>query len=148
MELVLKSLRLPSAVVDGIEQIAAETGLTFSDVVEVALRKELNMPVNALHELILEASAWLRSRYPTGTQFPQDVTLRTVHQIRDEPVLRALYDGAVSNGSGSVDPDARHVVHRQVGRMVKRVLGARVVGRSNPLDPSVHLISSHALLAQ
>jgi hypothetical protein len=32
--------------------------------------------------------------------------------------------------------------------MVKRVLGARVVGRSNLLDPAVHLITSHALLAR
>jgi hypothetical protein len=68
--------------------------------------------------------------------------------IRDAAGLRKLYDEAVNDDTGAPDRHRPWSVHRRMGRIVKRRLGAKVVGRSLPLDPSVELIESHALLAR
>ena len=45
-----------------------------------------------------------------------------------------------------LDERARDSLHRRIGRLVKQVLRARAVERSLPLNPTVELIRSHALL--
>ncbi len=86
----------------------------------------------------------LTSKYPRRIGFPQNVTLLSVHHIRDTPRWRSVYDRFLASAN---DTDkARRSLHSRIGRIVKKTLGARVVGRSKALDPSLHLIKSHALL--
>lgn len=144
--LTTKTIRLPSALVDATEARADEIGLTFSDVVEDALTAHLGLPRNASFEVLEDVRAFLLDRYPQRTGFPRDVTLEVFLHLRDEPDARRRYRSALSGGTGGSDESLRASLHRRVGKAVKQVLGARVVGRSLPLDPDEVLIQSHALL--
>ncbi len=145
-ELGVRSVRLPPEVMAAAEVKASELGLTFNDVVEVALRRMLDMKTDAKTELMIEIAQRLRDRFPRRTGFPNHVTRDVFHDIRDDEDLKKLYDEAIRGEDGTVDENKKGTVHKQVGHLVRRVLGAKVVGRSLPLDPEVDLIGSHALL--
>ena len=76
----------------------------------------------------------------------QDVTLEVFRHLRGDEALRARYLAAIDRGDGFADESLRSTLHRRIGKRVKAVLGAEVVGRSLPLDPAVELIRSFALL--
>jgi hypothetical protein len=140
-----KTFRLPDDVVAAAEERAAELGLTLTDLLADVLAKEFKMPRQPSTALSAEVSSLIASTFDPK-HFPMDVTLEVFHRIRDDADLRRLYDQAISDDAGQPDRHRRWSVHRRIGRIVKRRLGAKVIGRSLPLDPSVDLIESHALL--
>lgn len=146
MQTTSKSFRLPGDLVTAAEERAADLGITLTDLLADALAKELNMPRQPTTALSAEVSAMILTTYDRRS-FPTDVTLDVFRRIRDDAGLRKLYDQAIDDGTGAPDRHRRWSVHRRIGRIVKRRLRAKVVGRSLPLDPAVELIETHALLA-
>jgi len=144
--LTTKTLRLPSDLVQAAEVRAEEIGLNLSDIVEAALAEHLGLPRNQSFEVLAAVRDHLLARYPRRQGFPRDVTLTVFRHIQTDPGLQSLYRSAVVDPDGSLDETARDSLHRRIGKLVKQVLRARVVGRSLPLDPAVELIRSHALL--
>ncbi len=145
--LTTKTLRLPSDLVQAAQARAEETGLNLSDMVEAALAEYLGLPRNQGFAVLEAVRTHLLQRYPRRQTFPQDVTLRVFRHIQTDEALQALYRAAVMDPDGALDETARDSLHRRIGKLVKQVLRARVVGRSLPLDPTVDLVRSHALLA-
>lgn len=144
MNTVTKTVRLPDPLAEAAEAAALQLGLTFNDIVEVALSSHLQMPANKGHAVLMAVRDHLVETYPIQRGFPQDVTLEVFRHIQSDKHLWSLYQAAV----GQDDEAARDSLHRKIGKAVKAVLGAKVVGRSLPLDPAVELIRSHALLVQ
>ena len=145
--LTTKTIRLPAAMAELAEQAAIDEGLTFNDIVEIAVAKHLGLPLNPAFELLEAVRDYLQAEYPPGGAFPQDVTRRVFRHLRTNKKLWAKYLAAIEGKDGQADERLRGAVHRRIGKRVKAVLGAVVVGRSLPLDPAVELIRSHALLA-
>jgi hypothetical protein len=143
---VLKSLRLAADVADAAEQYAQKRGLTFSDVVEAGLRQQIGWRPNPMFELVEAIAKDLRRRFPTKRGFPPDVTLDVFHRVKANRRTWNLYQAAIAGPDGSTSDVARDSVHRRVGKTVKAVLDAEVVGRSADLG-SESLIKTHALLA-
>ena len=104
------------------------------------------MNANPRIELSGELAILLNQLYPNQTGFPQDVTLQTVRTVRDDPNLRRLYDEAIRDQAGEIDVTQKEILHRLIGRTIRRVLNADVIGRSVELDPNEELIKTHALL--
>ena len=144
--LITKTLRLPSELIEAAEQRAASIGLNLSDIVEAALADHLGLPRNKSFEVLEAVRDHLLDLYPHRQGFPRDVTLTVFRHIQADNHLSDLYRAAVHAADGSFDESARDSLHRRIGRLVKQVLRAQVVGRSLPLDPAVELIRSHALL--
>ena len=143
---VIKSVRLSRSLVDVVERHAVELGLTFADIVDAGLRKEVGMAVNARTEVLKGVAEWLRDNYPNKKNFPQNVTLLVFRHIQSDPTLSRDYAAAIRDDDGSVEKYRRQTLHRLVGQAVRRVLDAKVIGRSIELDPDVELIQTHALL--
>lgn len=143
MTTVTKTVRLPEPLAEAAEAAALQLGLTFNDIVEVALSIHLKMPANKGHAVLIAVRDHLVAAYPNQRGFPQDVTLDVFRRIQSDKHLWSLYQAAV----GPNDEAARDSLHRKIGKAVKAVLGAKVDGRSLPLDPAVELIRSHALLS-
>jgi hypothetical protein len=143
---VLKSLRLPAELVAEAEIRAQRLGLTLADLVEAGLRNELGDSVEPRIELLKRLATWVASTYPSRTGFPHNVTLLVIREMQSDEGLLELYRAATERPDPKAQKKAQSFLHRQVGLMVKRVLNACVIGRSNPLDPEVELIRSHALL--
>ena len=143
---VVKSVRLPRQVVEATERKAVSLGLTFADVVEAGLRKEIGMDINPRTDMLKQVASWLTTQFPNKDNYPQDVTLSVFRQIRADKAILEVYKAAITDPSGQKSDDLRWTLHRQIGQCVRRVLGARVIGRSVELDPKVELIKTHALL--
>ncbi len=144
--LVMKSLRLPRQLVEEAERRAGVLGLTFADIVEAGLRREVGMEPNVRTQLLKDLADLLIGLYPSRKGFPPDVTLEVIRRMRADTALMSAYDKAIRDTEGRIDEGAKAVLHRQIGQLVKRVLNARVIGRSTPLDPEVELIRTHAVL--
>ena len=144
MHTVTKTVRLPETLAVAVENCGADLGLTFTDVVERALRAHLGLPTDPALDLMAQIRLRLRARYPDLTGFPQDVTLEVFKDIRDLKPLRELYDRALDSGGDA--EEALASLHRRIGKGVKLVLKATVVGRSLPLNAEEVLIQTHALL--
>lgn len=143
---VMKSVRLPESLVREIELKAEELGLTFADLVETSLRKEMGMRATSKVELMTGITDWLNVMYPRQEGFPEDVTLLVFRQIQVDEGMISDYDAAIRDDDGTVDERIKGSLHRQIGQQVRRVLKARVKGRSIELDPGIELIKTHALL--
>lgn len=141
----VKSVRIDRDLADRAATEADVLGVTFSELVAVSLKRTLGEEPEPGYVFAQEIAFWLRENYGTG-DFPEDVTLRVFHRIRDFPQWRAEYQQLIRGIDGGVDYDALIALHRRIGRLVLRVLDAEVIGRSEPLDPEEHLIKSHALL--
>ena len=146
MQTITKTTRLPEAVASAADLRAADLGITFTDVVEMALRSFLELDGNPSFELLEWVRDDLVGRYPDHQGFPRDVTLEVFREIRGSTEAWKLYVAATHDEAGDLIAAARDSLHRRIGRATKLVLGARVVGRSLPLDPTTELITSHALL--
>lgn len=146
-QLVTKTIRLPASTVELAEQRAEAEGLTFNDIVDLAVARHLGVPANPAFEVLEAVREFLQAEYPSRRAFPQDVTLRVFRHIQADESLRALYVAATAGADGETDEALRDALHRRIGKRVKAVLGAKVTGRSLPLDPAIELIRSHALLA-
>jgi hypothetical protein len=144
---VVMTVRLPREVVDAAEAKAGELGVTLGDLIDAGLRRELGMKPNPKLQFLLDVAERLRADVPNRKSFRSDVTLQVFHAIRDDASLRSSYDQLISGPDGTINDRAKEDIHRKVGKLVPRVLGAKVMGRSLPLDPAVHLIKTHALLA-
>lgn len=143
-EQVTKTIRLPRTCVDRAQEEAADLGLTFSDIAEKALMKYFNLPSNPRTEMLIDIAELLRTDY--ADDFPRDVTLEVFRKIRSTDSLFKTYKAAITDPSGSENDDLKATLHRQIGLCVRRVLGAKVIGRSVELDPNIELIKTHALL--
>ena len=146
MQTITKTTRLPAAVASAADLRAADLGITFTDVVEMALRSFLELDGNPSFELLEWVRDDLVGRYPDHKGFPRDVTLEVFREIRRSTEAWKLYVAATHDEAGDLVTPARDSLHRRIGRATKIVLRATVVGRSLPLDPTTELISSHALL--
>ncbi len=142
MSTATKTIRLPSEVVTAAVHRAEELGLTFTHIVEVALREHLGLDDDPAYKLVLDIRDYLRESYTDD--FPQDVTLRVFHRIQSNEEWAALYLRALE---GDDRDRLLAALHRRIGKAVRLILGAKVIGRSLPLDPVENLIKSHALLA-
>lgn len=145
-EQIVKTIRLPRPIVDATETKAAELGLTFADVVEALLRKETQMEPNPKTNMLLKVASLLVELYPNKDDYPRDVTLQVFRAIRADDALLKIYRAAITDPSGSESDNLKATLHRQIGLCVRRVLGAKVIGRSVELDPKIELIKTHALL--
>lgn len=119
--------------------------ITFSEFVAFSLKQTLGEEMDPEYAFAREIAVWLRKNYSVE-KFPEDVTLRVFHRIRDFPQWRGNYRELIRGTDGEADCDVRIALHRRIGRLVLRVLDAEVVGRSEALDPEEHIIKSHALL--
>jgi hypothetical protein len=142
---ILKSLRLPADLAGAAEQRARERGLTFSDLVEAGLRQQVGWPTNPMFDLIEVITEDLLERFPHKRGFPQDVTLDVFRGVRAEKRLWKLYEAATTAPDGKPSDLAKDTLHRRIGKTVKAVLDANVVGRSVELGDD-ELIKTHALL--
>lgn len=143
----MKSVRLPADLATEAERLARELGLTFSDLVEAGLRRQIGWRPNSTVELLAACAESLRDRYPQGRSFPQDVTRELFREVQTVKRLRGLYDAAVAGPDGKISEALRDVLHRRVGKMVKAVLDAEVIGRSLAINAAGELIKTHALLS-
>ena len=145
-EQVVKSVRLERKLVEAVDKRAGELGLTFADLVDAGLRREVGMGTNARTDVLRAVADWVRGQFPDQRGFPTDVTLLAVRAMRKDAATLADYDAAIRDAKGDVNEELRGILHRLIGQTVRRVLDAKVIGRSNPLDPCVELITTHALL--
>ena len=140
----LCSLRLPADLYGKADKEAARQGIAFNTFVANAIRSAVGEEDKAA-KLLEEVAKWLRSKF-TEDNFPEDVTLRVFHYIRDDRKLRKLYDAIVIDSAGRKNYDALVPLHKGVGLLVKTILNAKVKGRSVEHDPGVHLLKTYALL--
>ena len=141
----VKSVRIDRGLAERAAAEADTLGITFSEFVAVSLKQSLGEEPEPECAFSRTIAAWLREDYGAG-EFPEDITLRVFHRIRDFRSWRRSYQELIRGLDGEVDYDALIALHRRIGRLVLRVLNAEVVGRSEPLDPEEHIIKSHALL--
>ena len=145
-EKTVRTLRISSDVAREVDDEADRLGITFTDFMVHAAQLALGRNGDPAIDFLKSLSRWIEKTYDK-TFFPADVTLQVFHHIRDDAQFRHQYDALTTTETGEKDWDAVISLHRRIGRMVKRVLNARVVARSLPLDPEEHLIKTHALLA-
>lgn len=143
---VTRTIRLRAALVRAADQDANELGLSFNDIVDRALAAHLQMPHHPAFDLLQAIRGLLLEKYPDRLRYPQTVTLEVFRDIRARKDLWSLYEAATTDEEGRPSEPLRDALHRRIGRAVKAILGAKVVGRSLPLDPEKELIRSHALL--
>lgn len=98
-------------------------------------------------DVLAAVEAHLQAEYGTGRAFPPDITLAVFRYVRRDAYLWALYEAATADADGNPVDAHRSALNRRIGKVVKRTLGARVVGRSKVLDPDQAPIGSFALLA-
>lgn len=140
-----KSLRLAEDLLVRALEEADRLGVSFNEFVIHALEQALGNEGDPAIAFLADLAEWIEATFDRR-DFPADVTLRVFHHIRDDRLLRARYNELIRKDDGGTDFEALISVHRRIGRLVKRVLGAELSGRSVPLDPREHLIRSHALL--
>lgn len=140
------TFRTSTELAQEVQDRADELGVTASDVIADAVCRYLGRSPLTKLQLVIALAALIDKNFDKKS-FPADVTLKVFKFILEDPKLRRLYDEAIRGPDGVPDAEKRAVVHREIGRMVKRRLNAKVTGRSVPLDPKEHLIESHALLA-
>mgnify|MGYP000468797583 CR=1 FL=1 len=141
----IKSVRLPIEIIEAVEYEARQRGVTFTDVVESGLRKELNLAPNPTVALLIALKQLIEHDYPNKSRFPQDITRRIFLKLRDEPELRALYDAAIACD----DPENlehKRNLHRQLGLHIKRIFGAKVLRKTVPVKAPDELIRVYSLL--
>jgi hypothetical protein len=142
----IKTVRLPAELIERAQDEADALGVSFNEFTVYALGVALGgQPGDASMAFLKDVAAWVRMRF-SKADFPPDVTLVVFHHIQEDGILWDRYLKVVSDETGERDSALVTSLHRRIGRMVKRVLGAEVFGRSLPLDPDEHLIQSHALL--
>lgn len=123
---------------------AQTLGVTFTDLIDFALRAALGQEPNPATALLQLLAQYLEDHYLDG--FPENITQVVFHHVRDDDEANELYTKAIST-EGAVDPAKRDRVHRKVGRTVCAVLNAEPVGLVTKLDPEVNLVQGFTLLA-
>ena len=147
-ETTSKLIRLPQELCTLAEEEARRAGLTFTNLVQHALcvvlrQNHADKMIPFIH-FSRDLADWLHSTY-TEAAFPQDVTKKVFEHIQAEPALLARYRALIQT-DGEVDRHFRADVHRQIGKMVKRALNAKVIGRSPSMNRDQHLVESYSLL--
>ena len=145
MTTTVKTVRLPTELAARVEEESASVGLTFNDYAVYALERLLSNShePDASFPFLRQLAKWTGETYG-GKPFPNTVTLEVFHHIRDTKDLREAYDRLLAN---DVDRQAIRSLHRRIGLMVKRVLNAKVEGRSAPRDPRKDLVTTFSYLA-
>lgn len=138
------SIRLPKEIAQRAEEFAGQTGMTLSEFIVHSMDLALGGKGDPSIAFMARARSWILTSYTND--FPEDVTLRVFQHIRSDPDLYAAYQNCIESSDPQRAYEMRTSLHRRIGLMVKRLLNATVVGRSLPLDPSVNLITSCALL--
>ncbi len=144
MQTRLTSIRLPADLAIRAEAFAGQTGMTLSEFVVHSMDLALGGKGDPAIAFMARVRSWVISSY--ASSFPEDVTLRVFQHIRSDSELYAAYLDSIDSNDPERAYEMRTSLHRRIGLMVKRLLNATVVGRSLPLDPSVNLITSCALL--
>ena len=132
---VTKTVRIPGDIIQRMENF----GLPHNDIIVQALREFFNMPPEPSVEFMKKVCKWVEDTFE-GKPFEEDVTLKVFRHIQSDKTLFAAYKKLTGT------QEAKEVLHRRLGKMVKQALKAEVVGRSLPLDPEKELIKTYALL--
>ncbi len=141
----IASVRVPDDLAVRIDAFAAQTGMTWNELITHALDLMLGGQGDPAIAFLTQVRAWVQATYRSDA-FPEDVTLRVFQHIRSDDRLFATYQACLASAGPANAYQMKASIHRRIGLMVKRVLNATVIGRSLPLDPAVNLISSCALL--
>jgi len=141
---VLKSIRLPAGLIDRANERAELLGVSFSDVVTDTLATGLGFPRDPLVALLSELGSVVFTWFQGD--FPPDVTRRVFLEIQSAPLLKELYDEAIAGEGGRPDDHRRNSVHREVGKLMRRLLHADPDGRALCPPGERELIQSYALL--
>jgi hypothetical protein len=141
---VLRSVRIPVALVHDTEERAARLGLTFTDLVVDALAVATGQPRYPRVALLSEVAALVRSLYP-GNDYPPDVIRRVFQEIQRTPALMQLYKATVSMDGEKYRDENRAAVNQAIGKLVVALFGAEVCGRVD-CPTNVELISSYTQL--
>lgn len=139
------SIRFTEEMYSRVEEEAERLGWSPSDVVTYAVCKQLGMPVDPGIDLITTLKIWVEMKWGTRN-FPKDATLQIFRHIKLDPVIFDQYNKIIMGDDGQLNEQKRAYINRRIGKMVKKVLKAKVVGRSLPLDRNIELIETHALL--
>ncbi|MEW5847334.1 MAG: hypothetical protein AB2A00_00920 [Myxococcota bacterium] len=138
----LKSIRLPTHLVQAAERQAKHLGIGFGDVVGDALASWLGHPREPRTMLLAELASLLRTAF--YDECPPDVVRRLYLEIQNTPQLWDLYTAAISE-RGRPDEKRRESLHIAIGRMVPRVLEAFPDGRVATAEET-ELIRGYPLL--
>ena len=142
MSVKTKTLRLSSEIIDLINKKALVSGISFNDMTELLLRKTLSLEQDPVHELTAHISTWLLSKYSQEV-FPQDITHCVFLEIQANENWYTLYQKATDN----LDLNKMGSVNRRLGLSIARILNAKVIGRSLPLNDD-SLIKSYSFLTK
>ncbi len=142
---ITKSLRLEENIVQQINTKCDEIGMSFNDFILYALNVQFGIENDNSLELLKLLAQWIRKHYSKDS-FPDDITLRVFHQIRDSEQLSKIYNSIIYGEKKLKNIQLMISLHRRIGRMVKMILNAKVKARSIPLDPELNLIKTYSLL--
>ena len=142
----LCSLRLPQDLFLKADKEAVRQGIAFNTFVANAIRNAVGEEDKAA-KLLDEVAKWVKTKY-LNKEFPDDVTLKAFHHIRDDKKLRKLYDKIVTDSTGGKNYDKLVPLHKGIGLLIKTLLNAKVKGRSLPLNPEENLIKTYSILTK
>jgi hypothetical protein len=137
------SLRLPVRVYD---ELAARAGhLSVGEYATQVLGEHVGGEPSAFREFKNALVEWVLEAYP-NRDYDRHVIFEAFQFAKSDPRLRALHAEAIAGEDGRPSRERRHLLHRQTGQAIKRALGAKVAGRSAPVDPEIAFIESYTFL--
>jgi hypothetical protein len=138
----IKSLRIPNALYEEIQSEAKSIGFTTNNYI-ISILNSRHIGGDAIGaKFYKKISKWILNNY-SKDNFPPDITLKVFHHIKNDSETYNNYKEIVSKSK-----DAKISLHRKIGIMVKDILGAKVTGRSVPLDPEENLIKTYSFLGK
>lgn len=135
----LRSLRIPRALLQLVDDRARAFDASFTDVVVEALAAWMGRHVDGQLALLDAVARHALERY--RDDFPPDVIRLVFLEIRDNPQLRALYDRV----AGEPRSAQRDALNQRVANAVTRVLGGSFSEISETNNPD-ELVESYAVL--
>lgn len=143
MDFKTRSIRVPHDLDSAILELAESRGSNYNDTALSLIRRGLGLPQPPTEDFIDDVLKRLNAEYPTGTSYPEDVTLRMFRIIATDNDLAAAY-AHVTTTNGTPDRAKSDTLHRRIGKAVKNALGATPHGRRKA-DPD-DLIDTFTLL--
>jgi hypothetical protein len=124
---------------------AARLGLSFDELVAMALHDFVDSPVNGIDELLAQVTAFVDRHFSTES-FPPNVTQRVFGHIRRTPYLWSLYEAEICDADGCPDPHARQSLNHRVEALVASRLHAQLEPTMQTLNPERELAECCSLL--
>ena len=138
-------VHLPDHLAQHAAEEAERLGISFDDLIVVAVHDFTEQPTDRKVRLLTEVAAYV-DRHFSPESFPPDVTLRVFHHVRGDERLRLLYDAETHDLYGHIDGFARASLNHAISATVASRLEAEVIGHLEPLDPDADLAETCALL--